>query len=166
MKEITAPHFIKSTSHEISVFLAGTIDLGNSRDWQSEIVKALEPYECKVYNPRKGEWDSHIAVNGLPVDKKLEQQIQWEQYFLFNTTFVAMWLEPNSKSVVSMMELGQLIMARKPYDLIVGTTPEFYRYGNVATTLKEHNHYLPFNNFEDFKNGLVHRISAILCYKN
>ena len=43
----------------ISVFLAGSIEMGKAEDWQSETIKALSDLEnIEVFNPRRDDWDS------------------------------------------------------------------------------------------------------------
>lgn len=41
----------------INIFLAGTIDMGNSPDWQAEFIKHIDSDHVKICNPRckKGE---------------------------------------------------------------------------------------------------------------
>ena len=41
-----------------SIFLAGTIDMGNSIDWQTETIKRLADRDVNVFNPRRDGWDS------------------------------------------------------------------------------------------------------------
>lgn len=41
-----------------SVFLAGTIDNGDSPDWQKRVETSLSDLDVLVLNPRRSEWGS------------------------------------------------------------------------------------------------------------
>lgn len=45
------------------VFLAGTIEMGKSEDWQSDITSFFTDRGWGVFNPRRDDWDS----NGLRI---------------------------------------------------------------------------------------------------
>ena len=48
--------FKDSSDNYISIFLAGTIDSGNSVNWQQEIINNLQEYDLQnliIYNPRR-----------------------------------------------------------------------------------------------------------------
>lgn len=104
------------------IFLAGTIDLGNSPDWQSTIVNELKDYHyTTIFNPRRDFWD-----------KKDEAfQIEWELEHLKAADLIAMYLHPGSQSPVSLLELGLYINSPK---LIVCCPDGYFRKNNVKLT--------------------------------
>lgn len=62
---------------ELKIFLAGTIDGGNSEDWQSKVCKLIEDSNTNskpiaVYNPRRDDWPDDDQT------KLIEEQIKWE----------------------------------------------------------------------------------------
>ena len=115
-----------------SVFLAGTIDNGDSLNWQDRVIIELINLgvSCEVYNPRREHW------NPNPTKEELEKQIEWEQYHLDRADVIVMVLLDNSKSPISLLELG---LYAKENKLIVFCTPNFYRFDNIRMTCKKYN---------------------------
>ena len=111
---------------KISVFLAGTIDDGSSKNWQNEVISEINsnislPY-LTIYNPRRDNWDKNVT------EEEQMKQIDWEQKYLKESDLIIMVLLDNSKSPISLMELGQYSNSGK---LVVCCTEKFYRYNNV-----------------------------------
>jgi len=116
-----------------SVFLAGTIDNGNSLNWQDKIIIELINLGVKnleVYNPRREHW------NPNPTKKEMEKQIKWEQEHLDKADVIAMVLLDDSKSPISLLEMGLYAKSDK---LVVFCTPNFYRWDNVRLTCEKYN---------------------------
>ena len=115
-----------------SVFLAGTIDNGNSLNWQDKTIIELINLGVKdleVYNPRREHWNSN------PSKEDMEYQIKWEQDHLDKADVIAMVLLDDSKSPISLLEIG---LYAKTGKLIVFCTPNFYRWDNVHLTCKKY----------------------------
>nr|WP_205942995.1 nucleoside 2-deoxyribosyltransferase domain-containing protein [Pedobacter frigidisoli] len=59
MNTILPPQNIPSNG--ISIFLAGTIDMGNSIDWQQQVVEELMAEQAlsglNIFNPRRKDWE-------------------------------------------------------------------------------------------------------------
>lgn len=115
-----------------SVFLAGTIDNGDSLNWQDKVIIELINLgvSCEVYNPRREHWNLN------PTKEELEKQIEWEQDHLDKSDVIVMVLLDDSKSPISLLELG---LYAKENKLIVFCTPNFYRFDNVRMTCKKYN---------------------------
>jgi hypothetical protein len=116
-----------------SVFLAGTIDNGNSLNWQDKTIIELINLGVKnleVYNPRREHWNSN------PTKKEMEKQIKWEQEHLDKVDVIAMVLLDDSKSPISLLEMGLYAKSDK---LVVFCTPNFYRWDNVRLTCEKYN---------------------------
>ena len=116
-----------------SVFLAGTIDNGNSLNWQDNTIIELINLGVKnleVFNPRREHW------NPNPTKEEMEKQIKWEQEHLDKADVIAMVLLDDSKSPISLLELGLYAKSKK---LIVFCTPKFYRFDNVRLTCEKYN---------------------------
>ncbi len=115
-----------------SVFLAGTIDNGNSLNWQDKTIIELINLGVKnleVFNPRREHW------NPNPSKEEMEKQITWEQDHLDKADVIVMVLLDDSKSPISLLELGLYAKSNK---LIVFCTPNFYRWDNVRLTCKKY----------------------------
>ena len=117
----------------VNLFLAGTIDNGDSEDWQQELIDTISGVELKkpvmVYNPRRKDWPSSSDHS------EVHKQIDWELYHLERANLIVMNILADSKSPVSLMELGLFAREGK---LIVFCPKTFYRYDNV---LKVCEHY-------------------------
>ena len=134
-KELSAFNSKNPDREEVSIFLAGTIDNGESYDWQNDIIKTFEkldkelPVELIIYNPRRSEWNKNAHK------QLLEEQIKWEQKYLDKADWIIMVLNDNSKSPISLLELGLYSTSEK---LIVFCTDKFYRYDNVRLTCEKY----------------------------
>lgn len=111
----------------VRVFLAGTIDLGNSEDWQSTLISNLDELTdapVTVLNPRRDTW------YGTPTTDNPEfvKQVSWEMENLERADIIVMRLLGSSHSPVSLLELGLHARSRK---LVVLCDDGFWREGNV-----------------------------------
>lgn len=92
----------------ISIFLAGSIEMGVAEDWQSKVEKELDPF-YNVYNPRRDNWDSSWTDD----NPEMLRQILWEQGFLEAVDIVLFYFDPKTKSPITLLELGQALERRK-----------------------------------------------------
>jgi Nucleoside 2-deoxyribosyltransferase like len=145
MKIIYPPSKIETQN--LSIFLAGTIDMGQSTDWQQLLIDTLEiniiGKEITVFNPRRKDWDSTWKQE--ITNPQFNEQVNWELDALEQADIVVMFLEAHSKSPVSMIEFGLYAGSGK---LSVCCEEGFWRKGNIdivckrqsiplVTTLKE-----------------------------
>lgn len=120
---IKAPNSLKDISK--TLFLAGSIEMGTAENWQDRVTKELEK-DWIILNPRRDEWDNSWEQNIN--NSKFREQVQWELAALEASTVILMYFDPNTKSPISLLELG--LYARSPKLAVV--CPEgFYRKGNV-----------------------------------
>lgn len=108
----------------VSVFLAGTIEMGNSHDWQSDVCEIMKDYDVTFYNPRR------VLPPTCKAD--IEYQIRWELEHLKKADIIFMYLAPNTISPISLLELGLYLKSDKP--MIIVADPEYLRFQNVETT--------------------------------
>ena len=117
-----------------TIFLAGTIDMGNSEDWQRKFVEEVKTWDLYgqdyvIYNPRRDE--------GFGDDpKEFNYQVNWELDRLESSKNIVMCILGTSKSPITLMELGLFARSGK---LEVICEPNFYRYGNVKITCERYN---------------------------
>lgn len=126
----------------LNLFIAGTIDCGNSVNHQQVIIDELNKedtvHPIMIYNPRRAEWPS--SDNKEEIDK----QINWELYHLERADLIVMNILGNSKSPISLMEIG---LFAKEHKLIVFCKPNFYRYDNVRIVCEKYK--VPLYNTND-----------------
>lgn len=131
MNVIEAPNKLEFSNN--SIFLAGTIDNGDSFDWQSEVIKSLNGFDITILNPRRKDWDS--SWKQTIDDPQFNEQVNWELDALDKADFILMYFAPESKSPISLLELGLYANSNK---LIVCCPDGFYRKGNVEIVCKRY----------------------------
>lgn len=111
------------------IFLAGTIDMGNSMNWQQELIFQINNLakfpKLTIFNPRRETFD----------DDSQRYQIIWEQDHLDEADEIVMYLAKDSKSPISLLELGLYAQSGK---LKVFCHPDFYRFANVNMTCEKY----------------------------
>lgn len=120
---------IFSQGDSIRIFLAGTIDNGNSVDWQAETIKLIHNklgLKLLIFNPRNEEWNTTLEQS-MKVPE-FANQVEWEYDAMCTADEIIMNFLPNSKSPITLLELGLFADADK---LHVLCPDEFYRKGNV-----------------------------------
>lgn len=141
---ITAPEIMPVSDpyeYKPKVFLGGTIDNGNAEDWQKEVCEKLKGLNIIIFNPRRDPWPSDAG------DKVIDEQIKWELDRLKETDLIIINILPDSKSPISLMEMG---LYAQSYKLIVFCDEHFYRYNNVKNVCEMYNIHLFNNNSNDF----------------
>lgn len=130
-----APQNVATRNRERrSVFLAGSIEMGKAEDWQSNLTKVFHEFGWDVLNPRRPDWDSSW-------EQKFEnpqffQQVTWELNALEHADFIVMYFAPDTKSPISLLELGVFAKSGK----IRVVCPEgFWRKGNVDILCQYYN---------------------------
>lgn len=127
----------KVITNSPTLFLAGTIDNGNSINWQKEVVQNLADFDISFLNPRRKDWDSSWKQTKENVAFK--EQVDWELDYLENADFILMNFVKDSQSPISLLELG-LFAENK--NLVVVCSSGFWRRGNVEIVCERYN--VPF----------------------
>jgi len=129
---------------DFKVFLAGTIDNGDSEDWQEKLIHMMDD-ELKnrfliAFNPRRKNWDANAGSDAV------EKQIKWEEDRLDESDLIVMVIKEGSKSPISLLELGLYGPSGR---MIVFCNDKFYRYTNVKMTCEKY--LIPLVNSTDVK---------------
>jgi hypothetical protein len=134
------------------VFLAGTIDEGYSANWQDALISELVGLDVIVFNPRRPEWDSSWVQDMS--NPQFKKQVEWELAALEAATEVFVYFAPNSRSPISLLELGLYARSGK---LTVVCPDGFWKKGNVDIVGAKFN----FPVFQDLSTGLAHLKSKL-----
>lgn len=126
MKLVCAPEQYDETEM-VSVFLAGSIEMGKAGDWQSELVDEFSSKRIMFLNPRRTDWDS--SWEQTIDNEQFHEQVSWELDGLERCDIIFLYLDPETKSPISLMELGLHAQGDKP--MVVCCPEGFYRKGNV-----------------------------------
>lgn len=132
-----------------SVFLAGSIEMGNAENWQEDLVRFFYNNCFNVFNPRRSDWDSSWKQDFT--NPYFSQQVNWELDALEKSDYIIMYFDPNTKSPISLLELGLFAHTGK---LMVICPDGFWRKGNVDIVCNRYN--IPmFKNFDQLKNYIL-----------
>ena len=119
---------IEYSLHTKKVFLGGTIDMGNSEDWQDKISSQLEG-SVLIMNPRREQWDS--SWEQTKENKEFVAQVNWELFHLEKADYVIIYLAAGSASPISLLELGLHLKSGR---VLICCPDGFYRKGNIDVT--------------------------------
>ena len=111
---------------DITVFLAGSIEMGAAPEWQTELANKFKDFEVTFFNPRREAWDA--SWKQTQTEPNFNQQVNWELNKLEESTFIFMHFSEGTKSPISLLELGYFARSGK---MIVSCPKEFWRVGNV-----------------------------------
>jgi Nucleoside 2-deoxyribosyltransferase like len=128
-------------------FLAGSIEMGKAENWQREIANFLNYYDFGVFNPRRKDWDSSLEQDFE--NPQFYQQVNWELDALEKADKIIMYLQPNTISPISLLELGRF------YEKILVICPDgFARKGNVEIFCNRYNIPL-FESISQFQDEFI-----------
>jgi len=135
MSNYKAPqNFAKRNRERKSVFLAGSIEMGKAENWQEEATNTFNLSGWDVLNPRRDDWDSSWAQDFE--NPQFYQQVNWELNALEHADLIIMYFDPNTKSPISLLELGLFARSNK---LKVICPEGFWRKGNVDIVCNYYN---------------------------
>jgi hypothetical protein len=144
--------------NSVTVFLAGSIEMGAAEDWQVQIPSQFAESAVTFFNPRRDDWDSSWTQEQS--NPEFNHQVNWEMNKLEQADLIFMYFSPETKSPISLLELGLHANDRK---MIVCCPDGFWRKGNVEITCARHR--IPmFNNMEDAVGALRTAISNCSHY--
>lgn len=147
-----APEVSSSKKSRFSIFLAGTIEMGKSVDWQTKLTSELMDYDIDVYNPRRESWDN--SWKQTISNRPFSEQVNWELDHIDLCDVIVFVIQGNSKSPISLMELGYVAKSGK--QVLVQCDMDFWRRGNVEIICDRNNIPL-FSDYSEFKKEL-HKI--------
>lgn len=127
-----------------TVFLAGSIEMGIADNWQDNLSNFFTDNGWDVFNPRREDWDSSWVQKFE--NAQFYQQVNWELNALEQCDLIVMYFDPNTKSPISLLELGLFANSGKLHVIC----PEgFWRKGNVEIVCNRYD--IPFyHNIKDF----------------
>ena len=152
---LSKPEVIKplnqTKSKKVSIFLAGSIDMGAASFWQDRVIADLVEYDITIYNPRRDDWDSTWKQDPVP-GTPFYDQVNWELEQLETSDIIVYYFADFSRSPITLLEFGLYAKnPRKP--VIVYCNNNFYRYGNVQITASRYD--IPvYTTYSDFINAI------------
>ena len=117
----------------MSIFLAGSIEMGKAENWQDELANMLAHTNITFLNPRRDDWDSSWEQSADA--DNFREQVEWELQSMHDATMILMYLQPNTLSPISLLELGIYAGSGK---LTVCCPDGFWRKGNVELVCEQY----------------------------
>ena len=109
-----------------SVFLGGSIEMGQAEAWQAALEAALRGVDITILNPRRDEWDATWTQR---IDNpQFREQVEWELAAQERATLIAFYFAPATKAPVTLLELGLFARSGK---VVVCCPDGYWRKGNV-----------------------------------
>ncbi len=94
------PQKIQLSKNQKSIFLAGSIDMGNAIDWQQEIITHFEENKFLCFlNPRRKDWDS--SWEQTIENKYFNEQVTWELDGLEMADLIIFYFAPSSQASIA-----------------------------------------------------------------
>lgn len=132
--QVQAPHDVPPGTDN-TVFMAGSIEMGVAENWQTRLVNAFDDEPNLTFlNPRRDDWDSSW-VQSIH-NAQFNQQVTWELDGLEQSNMVLFYFDPDTKSPITLLELGFVAGFRNPYNVVVCCPMGFWRKGNVDILCK------------------------------
>lgn len=113
VKEYKPPEFptnLNEYNSRVSIFLAGSIEMGDAPDWQSEFKRILEKKgekykEYTLLNPRRDDWNKTLEQS--ITEPAFFQQVMWELEHLEKATARVFYFAGDTLSPISLLEFGK-----------------------------------------------------------
>lgn len=125
---IKAPNPVDYSDGTLKVFLAGTIDNGDSVDWQTSVSNLIKADDVTFLNPRRDDWD--LSWEQVSTDVPFRKQVTWELDSLSKADVIFIYFAEGSASPISLLELGLFLHK----DIIIVVDDNYYRKGNIQIT--------------------------------
>lgn len=110
----------------IRIFLGGSIEQGKAIKWQDEIINTFSNEPIIFMNPRRDDWDP-TWIQSID-NPNFFEQVNWELDSLEMADYIVMFIDPNTLSPITLMEIG---LHAKSGKMIVCCPEGFWRKGNV-----------------------------------
>lgn len=114
------------TECKVSVFFAGSIEMGKAPPWQKDLAGMLKDLPIAVFNPRRDDFDPNLRQD--IAEEIFKQQVEWEMDYLSSSNLIAMYFHPGTLSPVTLAEFGHYVEDPR---LTVCCPDGYWRKGNV-----------------------------------
>ena len=143
------------------VFMAGSIDMGSAKAWASDVIEKLKlakglEHDVIIMNPRRDDWDGSWTQE--QANPQFNEQVNWELSNIEESDIVFFHILPDSKSPITLMELGFCAGNYRINDVIVCCPEGFYRKGNVDI-ISTRSRFQQFETLDSAIGALITRIN-------
>ena len=160
MEVYKAPEKYPSDS-KFTLFLGGSIEMGKAELWQDKLTDKLKDFDIRILNPRRDDYD---AGQKQSIDNPyFKEQVTWELDGLDRADLIVMYLQPDTLSPISMMEIGIYINTLDWNKQMIICCPDgFWRRGNIEILVDRYPfHCKLVDNFEELEKLIIEKIKTI-----
>jgi len=146
---------------KFTIFLGGSIEMDKATKWQEEITDYISKFnlDIRILNPRRDNFD---ATQEQSISNPyFKQQVTWELDSLDRADLIVMYLQPETLSPISMMEIGIYINTLDWNKQMVICCPDgFWRRGNIEILVDRYPYHCTLlDSFEDLKLFIIEKCS-------
>lgn len=134
MANIFKPPIHTIKGNNLSIFLAGSIDMGKAVNWQYVLEESLKNFNVDIYNPRRDDFDASLIQNIS--NEPFKEQVVWELSHLEKADLIIYYFDPKGLAPITLLELG-LYLKNKP--VLVCCPNGFWRRGNIQIVCERYN---------------------------
>jgi hypothetical protein len=116
-----------------SIFLAGSIEMGQAEDWQTIVEQGFADLNVVLLNPRRDEWDASW-VQSIQ-NPQFREQVDWELEAQERASWIAMYFAPATKAPITLLELGLCARGGKA---VVCCPEGYWRRGNLEVVCQRY----------------------------
>lgn len=149
-------HPIPEYPIEYSIFLGGTIENGESEDWQTRITRELEKryadrtdFLLNICNPRRDSWNNNLEQSIK--NKEFSDQVNWELDHIGICDLRLFLIKEGSLSPITLMEIG--FSSGRFLKSVICCHESFWRIGNVEI-ISDRSEFDFFNTEEETLNRI------------
>jgi len=160
MEVYKAPQKYPSDS-KFTIFLGGSIEMGKAELWQEALTEKLKDFDIRILNPRRDDYD---AGQKQSIDNPyFKEQVTWELDGLDRADLIVMYLQPDTLSPISMMEIGLYINTLDwNKQMIICCPSGFWRRGNIEILVDR----FPFHcklvdSFDDLEKMIIEKCNHL-----
>ena len=113
------------------IFLAGSIEQNTAENWQVKFENKFTHHSGIIFNPRRDNWNSDLEQSIDNPD--FVHQVNWELDALEKAHIIVMYIDPNTKSPITLLEFGKYYDSGK---LLIACPKGFWRRGNIEVMCK------------------------------
>jgi len=133
-----------------TIFLGGSINMGDCEDWQSKMVDDLANEDVIILNPRRADFDA-TQIQSIG-NEYFNSQVNWELDGLEKSDLIVMYLLPGTYAPISLLEIGlnTNINSTKNDKILICCPDKFWRKGNIEIICNRYG----INLYEDYESLL------------
>jgi hypothetical protein len=134
-----------------------------AKPWQQELTSKLSEcnFDIRILNPRRDDFD--VSQEQSINNPYFKEQVNWELDGLDRADLIVMYLQPDTLSPISMMEIGIYINTLDWNKQMVICVPDgFWRRGNIEVLVDRYPYHCTLlNSYQDLENFVIEKCNNL-----